>query len=308
MIDGLNQKGLNLLASDVVDSVLARHRIRYVAGINERTALKFKTEAGAEAVLITSLELYSEVSPPKIALSSRLVSTGNKTQILWMSGVGLSGDDSPGLLDLDLIEDPRKLQVVAIQYLADSLSDYLLDEHGRVEGPGAQNKFKPKVAFHSPILDPARNYTMAVIPFYNLSERKYGGDIIATQFIQSLKKHENFIVVEPGIVRQTLLDVRIIMGDGISLSDADLLFRRLNVDLILSGKVMDYQDYQGPAGKPKIDFSAQLMERKSREVVWAVQSYNQGDDRVYFFDWGRVNTAHAMAAQMVQLAVKDMVE
>jgi hypothetical protein len=50
------------------------------------------------------------------------------------------------------------------------------------------------------------------------------------------------------------------------------------------------------------------MERKSREVVWAIQSYNQGDDRVYFFDYGKVNTAHAMAAQMVELAVENLVE
>ena len=33
-----------------------------------------------------------------------------------------------------------------------------------------------------------------------------------------------------------------------------------------------------------------------------------GDDGVFFFDWGRINTAYAMATQMVQLAVEDMVE
>ena len=87
-IDSLNQKGLNIIAADVVDSVLAKHRIRYLAGINERTALNFKNEVGAEAVLITWLELYSEVSPPKIALTARLLSTAKQMPLLWMRGVG----------------------------------------------------------------------------------------------------------------------------------------------------------------------------------------------------------------------------
>ena len=308
LVEGLDQSGLNILTSDLVNSVLSRHRIRYLAGINEKTTLNFKNETGAEAVLITWLEFYSDAPPPKIALTSRLVSTGKQAKIIWMSGVGLSGDDSPGLLDINLIEDPQKLQQVAIQDLVGSLSHYLSDDHGIVEAPEARNKYQPRVAFRSPILDPAGKYRLAVIPFYNISERKYGGDIIALQFIQGLKKYDNFYVIEPGIVRQTLLDVRIIMGDGISFSDADLLFRRLDADLILSGRIMDYQDYQGPAGRPIVDFSAQIMERKSREVVWAIQSYNQGDDRVYFFDWGKVNTAHAMAAQMVELAVENLVE
>ena len=98
------------------------------------------------------------------------------------------------------------------------------------------------------------------------------------------------------------------MSGGISFAHAGLISNLLEADLILSGKIMDYQDFQGPAAKPKVDFSAEIFEEKSREVVWAALSYNQGDDGVFFFDWGRVNTAYAMATQMVQLAVEDMVE
>jgi hypothetical protein len=69
---------------------------------------------------------------------------------------------------------------------------------------------------------------------------------------------------------------------------------------------MDYQDYQGIWGKPKVDFSATVIERESREVIWSSSSYNEGDDGVFFFDRGRVNTAHAMASQMVQRVAKRM--
>ena len=63
---------------------------------------------------------------------------------------------------------------------------------------------------------------------------------------------------------------------------------------------MDYQDYQGDTGTPIVDFSAQLIDRKTRDVVWSSDSRNTGDDGVFFFDRGRVNTAHGIASQMVQ--------
>jgi len=304
----LNANGLNILAADLVEQVIARHRIRYLGGIDESKLAAFREEAGAEAVLITALELYSDVAPPKIALTSRLVSTAEGNQIIWVDGLGLAGDDSPGLLDLNLIEDPRLLLEMVVQNLTDSLAQYLAGRSAGGEANKARSKFRPKVDFRSPILDPGVQRTLAVVPFLNLSERKYAGEIMELHFIKELRERSNFFVIDPGVIRQTLLDMRIIMSDGLSLADTDLVFSRLNVDLILSGRILDYQDYQGPAGTPKVDFAAQITERKSREVVWTVKCYNQGDDGVFFFDWGRVNTAYAMAAQMVRLAVEDLGE
>ena len=119
-------------------------------------------------------------------------------------------------------------------------------------------------------------------------------------FARHLSSLEGFRVIEPGIVRQQLLGLRIIMEEGISLADAEAIFGTLDADLILTGEVITYQDYQGIFGKPKVDFSALLMERKSRKIIWSSNSYNEGDDGVLLFDWGKVNTAHAMASKMAR--------
>ena len=176
------------------------------------------------------------------------------------------------------------------------------------DSPAPRSKHRPKVIFRSPVLDPDVPHKVAVMPFFNLSERNFAGEIMALHFVRQLRARENFNVIEPGIVRHALLRGRVIMGGGISLADAGLISNLLEADLILSGKIMDYQDFQGLAANPKVDFSAEIFEKKSREVVWAALGYNQGDDGVFFFDWGRVNTAYAMATQMVQLAVEEMVE
>jgi len=299
-VERLTKQGVQVLDDGALEKFMAKHRIRYVGGIDRGIAKAFKEEMGIDGVLVTSLELYNDVNPPKISIISRLVSTGDSPFIIWIDSVGLAGDDSPGILGLGLIEDPKALMKKAMKSMTGSLTSYLSTRMGEEDGRSLKKKFKPKIAYKSPVLDPGRKYVVAVLPFFNRSERKYAGEILVLHFIRQLKRFNNFDIIEPGILRQELLELRIIMEDGVSLANADAIFAILSADLILSGRVIDYQDYQGIWGKPKVDFSTVLIERKSREIAWGSNSYNEGDDGVFFFDRGRVNTAHAMASQMVQ--------
>jgi hypothetical protein len=308
LISGFKKQGLNILADDVLERFIVKNRIRYVGGIDEITARNFRYEAGADAVLITSVELYSDIPPPKIALTCRLVSTGNDPKILWMDGVGLAGDDSVGIFQLSLIEDPRELLEKAVLQLSTSLGAYLAGERYSQDSQRDVIKFWPKVFYRSPILEPDWKYTVAVLPFRNLSERRHVGEIIALNFVEQMVIHKDFSVIEPGIIRRELLQMRIIMEDGISFADSRALFKKLKVDLILAGKIFDYQDYPGIAGTARVDFSALAIERQSREVVWVVQSFNEGDHGVFFFDWGKINTAHTIASEMAASALETLVE
>jgi hypothetical protein len=244
--------------------------------------------------------------PPKIALNARLVSTSRQPRILWIDGIGMAGDDAPGLLDLGLIEDPALLLGKALDFLSGSLGFYVSSKAKQTRHQEAQTEFGPQMVFRSPVMDTGMTYRVAVVPFFNLSERNRAGDFMALIFAEALGAYENVTVIEPGTVRQQLLDMRIIMPSGISLANADLVFDRLDADLILNGEVLDYQDYEGAGGSPKVDYSAQIIERKSREVVWTVKSHNTGDDGVFIFGMGKANTAHELARQMVALAVEEI--
>jgi TolB-like protein len=305
-IEKLRAKGVNVLDEEALEKFMAKYRIRYAGGIEGEIAKAFQQEVGIGGVLMTSLEFYSDANPPKISLISRLVSTGDNPSILWMDGVGLAGDDSRGLLDLGLIEDPRILLNKAMKMMFDSLDKYLTTRAEGKETEGAKRKFRPNISYRSPAFDPERKYTVAIAPFVNLSGRKYAGEIMVLHLARELKRFATFNVIELGLVRQAFLELRIILDQGISLNNADSVLSLLNADLILSGDVTEYEDYQGVWGKPKVSFSAQLIEKKSREVVWSSYSYNEGDDGVFFFDWGRVNTASVMASQMARWIGKRM--
>jgi len=303
LINTLKRQGVTILDEKDLDRIILKHRIRYIGGISKSIAQVFREEARVEAVLITSVELYNEAFPPKIALTSRLVSTQQDIPILWMDGIGRAGDDAPGILGLSLIQDPRVLLQQTLEHLADSLADYFSEQKETVYPLKQAAKFRPKGLYSSPVLSPELKYRVAVVPFFNISLRPYAEDLMALHFVRHLRALGNFEVVEPGEVREALLELRVIMDDGISVADAEAVFSILDVDLILNGKVIDYQDFQGSAGKPKVDFSASLFEKKSREIVWLSRSYNEGDEGVVFFGLGKVNTAHTLSSAMVQQAV-----
>ncbi len=148
--------------------------------------------------MITSLELYSEVTPPKIALTSRLVSTASPLEILWIDGIGLAGDDAPGLLDHALVKDPGILLRRAVQHLALSLTDFLAGQGRRVDSRTPKKKFSPEIIYRSGVLAADRTHTVAVVPFFNPGARSFGGEILALHFIRQLWALGNFNISNPG--------------------------------------------------------------------------------------------------------------
>jgi hypothetical protein len=157
------------------------------------------------------------------------------------------------------------------------------------------------------IIDTDSRRRVTVIPFFNASGRKNGGEIMMLHFVNHLVHWGNFDVVEPGLVRRTFLNMRVIMREGISSPETDRISRSVDADLIFTGKVLDYQDPLDAADVPKIDFIASAIERKSKKIIWGARSYRQGDDGVVFFDVGRRHTANSMVTELNN-AVKELLE
>ena len=307
LVQSMKRRGLNILGDDAMEKFLERHRIRFTGGLNRDLGKALREETGTNAVLFFSLELFDESSPPKAALAARLVATHGNGDILWMEGVGMAGNDAPGFLLLGLIDDPSVIWENAKGRVLDSLTEYLSGEMPR----GARRvgkKFIPK-SFHGvppKIPDGKETVSVAVLPFRNDSTRRNAGEILALHFTRELSKTGNLDVVESGVVRQVLLQSRTIMEGGLSLPQADILHAALEVDLVVTGIVTEYQDSIGAGGNPKVEFSARVFDMKTRQIVWSSSSFNRGDDGVIFFNLGKVNTAHEMASGMVRSVVERL--
>lgn len=314
----LRQKGFRLVDDEVLEEFLKRYRIRHTGGLHSFVSQAIKEETGAEAYLVTSLDSYQDLNGPLVSLFSRLVLSGERSEVLWMDGVGLSGDGYPGFLGLGVMEDPDLLVDEAVDCLADSLERFLWAV-GEATGAAASNayyacgpraklvslpaerrgkrRYRPRSFFRDPSLSVDSSYTVAVIPFLNLSDRNNAGKIVALHFLNQLIRTENFAIVEPGLLREQLLRYRIIMQAGPSIANAELISAEssLGVDLVFSGTVFDYQD---AVTTPKVDFSVKIINARSRKMVWSSKSHNTGEEGVFFFDVGRIYTAHHLASEM----------
>jgi hypothetical protein len=304
LIEGLRDRGLLILDDATLDAIVTRHRVRYTAGLERGFARALKQEADVDAVLIASLETYEDLRPPRVGVLARLIVTSGAPDVVWIDGAGGAGDDSPGILGIGLVDDARVLLARAVDELTASLASRLADG-GRPAPPSSGRKFRPKIVYRSEALDPAQPYSVAVVPFFNRSERKFAGEIVALHMMRTLRTH-GLAVVELGVVREQLLQFRIIMTDGVSLQDTDVILNAVNADLVLNGEVLEYHDPLGGDGAPRIDFSVLFIERRSRRVLYSSYSHAAGDDGVFFFDWGRVNSAHAMAAHMARAVTERM--
>lgn len=333
--DGLAARGLELLDNAELQAFMGRHRLRHVGGITHELAQKLRDETGVDGVFLTALESWREVPSPRVSLIMRLVSAGKGAEIAWIDSVGLTGDDAPGLLGLGQVKDPRRLLARATDRLFDSLETYFAEEEPEFRYPTTDStaqgrstkarllhaerqtadaalaaksrRHRPQSFYRASSFVPSARQTVAVVPFLNVNARKHAGELVALHAVKHLHRYANLRVVEPGMVRDTLLSYRMIMQSGPSLAAADVLASEsiLAADLIVSGKVFDYQ---GEVGRSKVDFSWQAIDGAHREIVWSSRSYGAGNDGVYFFDFGLVPSAHGLVNSMMRSALARIEE
>jgi hypothetical protein len=154
--------------------------------------------------------------------------------------------------------------------------------------------------YRAEALEAGRAASVAVVPFHNSSLRRNAGEIVSLLFVRHLSSLGPWRPVEPGVVRRELLGARIIMDAGPSITDAETVAALLEADFVLGGRVLAYSDFEGSGGIPRVEFSAVLIDRRTRRVVWSSESDNDGSNGVRFFDRGRSRTANVMATQMVR--------
>jgi hypothetical protein len=299
--------GVVLVPEEVVMRTLAAHRIRYTGGVDRETAAALRDEAGVDGIIIASLETWLPVPPFRIAMTTRLVTADAEPAIVWISALARSGIDAPGLLAMDVVRSMEILRDESLLGTAAELSSAL--QTPRIPPPCPRlPDVAPNREFRSPLLsDPARR-TVAVLPFQNASGRRDAGDVMALRFLAPLVASGTIQVVEPGLVRGELLSHRIGSGGGISLDDARVMLELVRADLVLSGTVRRFDDMAGAFGTPYVEFGSWVLDRKTAQLVWSSTTSGAGDDGVFFFGLGRINTLSGLACAMARGATRDMLD
>lgn len=304
LIDELELRRIPLLDDMQLRAFMRRSRMRYMGGVSKEIARAIREETGTTAVLVSSIDLYDEGIPPRFAMTSRLVGTGEAPLILWMESADLVGDEAPGFLATGTIDNRIAVQRAVIERIMESLVGFLhrrdpLDGRGEA-GEQPARRYTPKSFYRAAGIVPPRSgrARIAVLPFANESTTRRASEILTLQLIRSLVQAGVAEIVEPGVVRQSLLRQRLIQSYGLSVPQADLVRETLKVDVALFGEVSEYRETGVATMEPRVEFSVRAIDTAARQVVWSSASYGEGDDRVFFFDAGRIATAHQLSARM----------
>jgi hypothetical protein len=294
-----------VVAGHELERFLAAHRLRHTGGIDSATARAAREELRADAVLITSLELYRAAPPPMLGLTMRLVSTADEPIILWMDSFAHSGDEAPGLLGLGMESRIERIRDRVLRQLAGSLHDFLDGTGADERLCDASRRHRPKIRFRSEALDHEEDRIVAVVPFLDLTKRRGAGEAVSLEFVRQLVASGRYRVLEPGVVRDYLLRARVIMPGGVSLETTRLMLGTLGAPYVLSGVVLDFDESPGPRG-PTIRFGATMLDGGSGEILWSSRSSNAGDDGVFLFGMGRVRTAPELTCRMVASTIEEL--
>ena len=291
--------GADVIGGERLDEYLAKYRIRYTGGIDPVAAKAAREEMGADAILATTVMLWSG-DAPQVAVVSRLVSTADTPAVLWMDGHARTGDDAPGLFALDVVGDPQVLKSEALKRLGQSLEAYLA-RGTRPEMCSGGGWWRPRIAYRARP-DERVVASIAVLPFVNETRRRGAGEILALEFAWQFANADGFRLVEPGLVRDELLRRRIVMEDGVSLDQARTVSATLDADLVLAGYVYDFDE----GATPLSNFSAMVIDRKTGRVVWESTSYDKGNDSETLFGLRRVSTTALLTCRMAREVVDGM--
>ena len=131
--------------------------------------------------------------------------------------------------------------------------------------------------YHDPEMDFAAIRTVAVMPFNNLTPDRLAAERVRDTFSNGLLASGAVYVLPPGEVARGITRAGLI--DPTSPSDEEIvrLTGILRVDAIITGIVNEYGEVRsGTTAADVISVSVQMIESKTRRIVWSASSTKGG--------------------------------
>jgi hypothetical protein len=308
LVKALDAHGLRVLPAAETEALLRKYRERYTGGVAGALAGAFGSEAGAQGILVTEVDDWEELGTARVALTARLVGATADAPILWIDAAAHHALERPGAFGVGLGKDADELLAIAADELAASLARERGIEPDAERRPprvkSVEHRFVPRtLAVTPPQGDsavPAGRLRVAVLPFFTDGPDRGLGELFALQFVRHLVEVPGYDVLEPGVVRQALLDARVIQEEGVSLPQVDAVRALLNVDVVVSGRVTQYDPLGLSPGSPASGFSARAIDARTRRVVWASFSYAEGDDGLRWFETKWVRSGVLLTSELVR--------
>ncbi len=276
----MRNRGFELLDEENLNAFLLKERVRCTGYVSLELARKLKEELRVDAILMGSVNAFSNAGNPHVGLSARLVRASD-FRIVWANHAAATGEDSVGLLGLGKIEDVERLAREVVDELLGSFS---------VIPPDKESESV---------------YRIAVMPFQNRSKVRNAGKAATYMFIVKLFKSERFEPFEFGEIRHLIVDLRVRDKGEIDYERTGAISKSAGVDGIILGTVEEYSAGTGP-NPPEAAISARLLDARNERLLWSDSVRRTGDDSILMLDWGRIRSADSVTDEIMSKIVGNM--
>jgi TolB-like protein len=159
-----------------------------------------------------------------------------------------------------------------------------------------------------PAAEPGRpRPRLAVLPFENLTGSTDAGDRLTRVFFSEIAQQGAYEVAEPGEVEAALEALDLRLTGTLTAAEADSLGRRLGVERILLGSVLESGTVRTDDGDlPTVGASIRLLDAGTGRVLWTRMEFLAGDDRETIFGWGRERDDGKLAQRLARQLIRQM--
>ena len=186
----LSDRGFAPLPRAELEEFFRRHRIRHMAGISDETARAIGAETNVKGILLTTVEDWETVDPPRFAITSRWVAAASGASVGWMETSAHHGHERPGAFGLGLVAAAESLIPRASEQIAESLA--VFDRTSKAVDRGrVPRRFRPGSLASDPDwaaeAASGRPLRVAVLPFVVDATWRGAGEVVASQFVRWLR-------------------------------------------------------------------------------------------------------------------------
>lgn len=277
----IEEKGFKVVDEDSLNKFLLKERIRATGYVSRETATKLREELNVGAILVGSINSFTNGDNPHAGFTARLVRSSDN-RIIWANHAAATGKDFITILGIGEIKDINKLAVKVLEELFDGFT---------IVPPDKQ---------------PESLYKIAVMPFQNKSSVRNAGKAATYMFIVELFKSEKFQPLEYGDIRSLIIELRVRDRGELDYKTTGAMSDLKGIDGIIVGTVEIYKEGVDISLPPEALISARLIDARNKRILWSDFFQSKGDDDIIMLDWGRIMSVEDVAYKVISKLVKEM--
>jgi hypothetical protein len=283
--DKVDSLGLPVLTHDRLRPLLREHRIRVVGQIGARAMNILREETGAGLAIVGSIDIYEPDRNFEVMISARLIDLQTQ-EVLTAISVGRTVQETERIFGRGRAEEIEEVvSQVVIQFM---------DRMAPALGRSVEHSSR----YHNCGI-------VAVVPLNDYSLRRHGAEVLQNLLMAELVARD-WSVVEPGIVREALLDRQRAARGGVSDAVLEILRDEVGTCLVVTGEVEEFAVAPSDmdAAVPRIDYGLRLIDARQFRLLASIDRRRDGMEGETLFARGR---EYSMA-RVVRSSMAEVVE